>query len=110
MGILRKVMQEKNLEEGAIEQMRRLFTDFLAVNPESKLDDSRRFRLDDREMRKDVQEAVTAAWPQVTTDNLVQFTDFAGFQREFRNLFGFEVEGVDYSQPVEVEFDWQNPA
>jgi enoyl-[acyl-carrier protein] reductase/trans-2-enoyl-CoA reductase (NAD+) len=110
MGILRKVMQGKNLEEGAIEQMRRLFTDFLAASPESKLDDSRRLRLDDREMRPDVQEAVSAVWPLVTTENLAQFTDFAGFQRDFRNLFGFEVDGVDYAQPVEIEFGWSRPA
>ena len=54
-------------------------------------------------MRPEVQATIAALFPQVTTENLRSLTDFAGFQREFRNLFGFEVEGVDYEQPVETE-------
>ena len=69
-------------------------------------DDHRRIRIDDREMRDDVQAAVKAVWPQVTTENLHATTDFAGFKHEFRNLFGFEVEGVDYTQPAETEVSW----
>jgi enoyl-[acyl-carrier protein] reductase/trans-2-enoyl-CoA reductase (NAD+) len=49
---------------------------------------------------------VTALWPQVTTENLRSVTDFAGFQREFRGLFGFEVDGVDYEQPTETDLHW----
>jgi enoyl-[acyl-carrier protein] reductase/trans-2-enoyl-CoA reductase (NAD+) len=45
---------------------------------------------------------VTALFPRVTTENLREISDFAGFQREFRNLFGFEVQGVDYEQAVET--------
>jgi enoyl-[acyl-carrier protein] reductase/trans-2-enoyl-CoA reductase (NAD+) len=83
--------------------MRRLFSDFLTTNKPPATDDAGRIRLDDREMRPDVQAAVAAAFPQVTTENLRQIADFAGFQREFRNLFGFEVEGVDYALPVETD-------
>ncbi len=71
-----------------------------------KLDDARRLRLDDREMRSDVQAEVAALWPQVTTENLRSMSDFAGFQREFRGLFGFEVDGVDYEQPTETDLHW----
>ena len=56
-------------------------------------------------MRADVQAEVAALFPQVTTENLRSLTDFAEFQREFRNLFGFEVEGVDYDEPVETNLD-----
>lgn len=106
MGILFRIMKQKRLDEGAIEQMRRLFFDFLADNAKQKLDDAGRIRLDDCEMRTDVQAEVSALWPRVTTENLRDLSDFAGFQREFRGLFGFEVEGVDYLAPVETLVSW----
>ena len=106
MSLLPLVLKRKNLEEGPLEQMRRLFTDFLCARQEPVLDEERRIRLDDREMRSDVQAEVATLWPQITTENLREITDFAGFQREFRGLFGFEVEGVDYDQPVETDLRW----
>jgi enoyl-[acyl-carrier protein] reductase/trans-2-enoyl-CoA reductase (NAD+) len=106
LSLLPMVMRKKNLEEGPLEQMRRMFADFLCAEQPMKLDDSRRLRLDDREMRADVQAEVSALWPQVATENLRAVSEFAGFQREFRGLFGFEVEGVDYEQPVETDLKW----
>jgi enoyl-[acyl-carrier protein] reductase/trans-2-enoyl-CoA reductase (NAD+) len=106
LSLLPKVMKQKNLEEGPLEQMRRLFTDFLCTGKAPQVDEARRIRLDDREMRADVQAEVAALWPQVTTENLREITDFAGFQRDFRGLFGFEVDGVDYEQPVETDLRW----
>jgi enoyl-[acyl-carrier protein] reductase/trans-2-enoyl-CoA reductase (NAD+) len=102
LSLLGKVMSEKGLEEGPIEQMCRLFTDFLAKDADPATDQANRLRLDDREMRPDVQAEIARLWPQVTTENLRALTDFAGFQRQFRNLFGFEAEGVDYERPVET--------
>ncbi len=106
LSLLPMTMKKRNLEEGPLEQMRRLFTDFLCTGKAPKLDDARRLRLDDREMRPDVQADVAALWPQVTTENLREVSEFAGFQREFRGLFGFEVEGVDYEQPTETDLRW----
>jgi enoyl-[acyl-carrier protein] reductase/trans-2-enoyl-CoA reductase (NAD+) len=106
LSLLPLIMKKKDLDEGPLEQMRRLFTDFLCSGRAPKLDEARRLRLDDREMRSDVQAEVAALWPQVTSENLRAMTDFAGFQREFRGLFGFEVEGVDYEQPVETDLRW----
>jgi enoyl-[acyl-carrier protein] reductase/trans-2-enoyl-CoA reductase (NAD+) len=106
LSLLPLVMKRKNLEEGPLEQMRRLFTDFLCTGKAPQVDEARRIRLDDREMRADVQAEVAAPWPQVTTENLREISDFAGFQREFRGLFGFEVDGVDYEQPVETDIRW----
>ena len=103
LSLLPMIMKKKSLEEGPLEQMRRLFTDFLCSNQPMKLDESRRLRLDDREMRADVQQEVAALWPQVNTENLRAVSDFAGYQREFRGLFGFEVKGVDYEQPTETD-------
>ena len=106
LSLLPPALKRKNLEEGPLEQMRRLFADFLCTGRAPKVDESRRLRLDDREMRGDVQMEIAAFWPQVTTENLRQVTDFARFQREFRGLFGFEVEGVDYDQPTETDLQW----
>jgi enoyl-[acyl-carrier protein] reductase / trans-2-enoyl-CoA reductase (NAD+) len=106
LSMLPVVMRAKKLDEGPLEQMRRLFTDFLCAGSPPKLDEARRLRLDDREMRSDVQAEVAALWPQITTENLGSITDFTGFQREFRGLFGFEVDGVDYEQPTETDLHW----
>lgn len=106
ISLLFRVMKEKGLEESAIEQMRRLFFDFLADEAAGKFDDRGRIRLDDREMLPEVQDEVGALWPQISTENLRELTDFAGFQREFRSLFGFEVAGVDYSKGVETDLSW----
>jgi enoyl-[acyl-carrier protein] reductase / trans-2-enoyl-CoA reductase (NAD+) len=106
LSLLPVVMRRKNLDEGVLEQMRRLFTDFLCAASLPKFDEARRLRLDDREMRSDVQAEVAALWPQVTTENLRSITDFAGFQRAFRQLFGFEVDGVDYEEPAETDLHW----
>jgi enoyl-[acyl-carrier protein] reductase/trans-2-enoyl-CoA reductase (NAD+) len=106
LSLLPKVMKQKHLEEGPLEQMRRLFTDFLCTGSAPKLDEAQRVRLDDREMRADVQAEVAALWPQVTTENLLAVSDFAGFQRDFRGLFGFEVDGVDYELPTETDLRW----
>lgn len=103
MSLLMRVMRESGLEESPLEQMRRLFADHLAAGRQPALDGEGRIRLDDREMRPEVQSRVAARWPQVNTENLRALSDFAGFRREFRNLFGFEVEGVDYSLPVETD-------
>ncbi len=102
LSLLPIALKKRNLEEGPLEQARRLFTDFLCTGQAPVLDEARRVRLDDREMRADVQAEVAALWPQVATENLRAVSDFAGFQREFRGLFGFEVDGVDYEQPTEL--------
>lgn len=106
MSILMKVMQEKGVEEGAIEQIDRLFREFLSGGGNTPMDAGGRIRLDDREMREEVQSRVSAVWPTVTTENLHQVSDFAGFKGQFRNLFGFEVPGVDYAQPTEIDLAW----
>jgi enoyl-[acyl-carrier protein] reductase / trans-2-enoyl-CoA reductase (NAD+) len=106
MSLLFRVMKQKELDEGAIEQMGRLFFDFMADGAIAKFDEESRIRLDDREMLAGVQAAVTALWPQVNSENLRELTDFGGFQHEFRALFGFEIEGVDYAEPVETDLSW----
>jgi len=105
LSLLLKVLQQKKLDENPVEQIKRLFSDFLIGSAAPVTDKAGRIRLDDREMRPEVQTEIAALFPQVTTENLRSLTDFTGFQREFRNLFGFEVEGVDYEQPAETDLN-----
>ncbi|MGO9641292.1 MAG: enoyl-ACP reductase FabV [Candidatus Acidiferrales bacterium] len=106
LSLLPPELKKRGLDEGPLEQMERLFADYLVAEKPAAPDGAGRIRLDDRELRPDVQEGIQATWPQVTTENLRVLTDFAGYQRDFRGLFGFEVEGVDYEQPVETDLTW----
>ncbi len=97
ISLLYRVMKEKGLHEGCIEQIQRLFADHLACGGAPSRDSRGRIRIDDWEMREDVQAAVAEAWGRVTTENLATTSDFAGYKSEFLRLFGFGLEGVDYT-------------
>ncbi|CDG49358.1 enoyl-ACP reductase FabV [Cardinium endosymbiont of Bemisia tabaci] len=100
IALLYKVMKEKQLHEGCIEQMYRLYADRLYRTDQKVLVDAQGLiRIDDWEMREDVQEAVAALWSKIDEGNLTTVTDWVGCRHEFYKLFGFEVEGVDYSLP-----------
>jgi enoyl-[acyl-carrier protein] reductase/trans-2-enoyl-CoA reductase (NAD+) len=101
VSILLKVMKEKGLNEGCIEQMYRLFKTQLASGADFTTDSKGRIRVDDWEMREDVQSAVKAIWPTIQTENLMELSDFESYQKEFLKLFGFG--NVDASLPVNVE-------
>lgn len=103
LGLLLRVTAQKKIQEGTIEQMERLFGDFLAEGKTPAVDGRGRIRLDERELRADVQEEIQSLWAQIDTANLRTLSDFDLFRKQFRNLFGFEVEGVDYAQAVETE-------
>ncbi|EEX36935.1 trans-2-enoyl-CoA reductase [Vibrio metschnikovii] len=104
-----KKMREEGIHEGCMEQIYRLFSQRLYKNdglaPET--DDHNRLRLDDWELREDIQQHCRELWPQITTENLKTLTDYELYKEEFLKLFGFGVEGVDYDVDVspEVEFD-----
>lgn len=97
ISLLYRVMKEAGNHEGCIEQIERLFADHLASEAGPALDDKGRIRIDDWEMRDDIQAKVAALWEQVDTSNLRDISDFDGYQSEFLRLFGFGLEGVDYS-------------
>jgi enoyl-[acyl-carrier protein] reductase/trans-2-enoyl-CoA reductase (NAD+) len=101
ISLLYKVMKEKGLHEGCIEQIERLFADRLYGNKGPALDEKGRIRIDDWEMRGDVQAAVAEVWPQVTTENLEELSDIAGYRAEFLKLFGFGLPTVDYEADVD---------
>jgi len=99
ISLLYKVMKEKGIHEGTIEQMQRLFADRLYTeNGEVLLDDKGRIRIDDWEMREDVQKEVAALWETISTENLGEISDIEGYRKEFFQLFGFDVPGIDYEK------------
>lgn len=103
VSILYDIMNARGINEAPIGQMRRLFSEHLGPELQPQLDSERYIRLDDRELQPEITEAVTERWEHIDTDNFHELSDYAGFRQRFRNLFGFEVEGVDYDEAVETE-------
>lgn len=102
ISILYKTMKEMNLHEGCIEQMQRMFAEKL-YGGSVKTDDEGLVRMDDWEMRPDVQEKISAAWDQIGSENLSEYSDLDGYRRDFNMLFGFDAEGVDYEADTDIE-------
>ena len=100
ISLLYKVMKTEGLHEGCIEQIYRLFSDRLYLD-EIPTDNQGRIRIDDWEMRADVQERVADLWKQASTETLPGIGDLEGYTTEFFKLFGFKVEGVDYTKEVD---------
>ncbi|MWC28863.1 enoyl-ACP reductase FabV [Paenibacillus sp. MMS18-CY102] len=105
---LYKVMKEKELHEGCIEQMYRLFNDRLYSDAPTAVDERGRIRIDDWEMREDVQAEVSQLWADLTTENVYELSDLEGYRREFFQLFGFETEGVNYEAEANADVDIPN--
>ena len=59
--------------------------------------------MDELEMSAEIQAKVAQSWAKISTENLNELTDFAGYKQEFLSLFGFGVCGVDYGLEVETE-------
>jgi len=98
---LYKLMKAQNLHEGCIEQMHRLFEQHLYNSNRVGVDSENRIRLDDWEMRADIQKGVLDLWDQVDTQSIEKLTDLAGVRLDFYKLFGFNLPGVDYNQEVD---------
>ncbi|CAN7755964.1 trans-2-enoyl-CoA reductase family protein [Caballeronia sp. LjRoot34] len=104
LSLLFKVMKEEGTHEGCIEQVYSLYKDSL-YGDSPCMDREGRLRADYKELSPAVQARVQELWDQVTSDNLYEITDFAGYKREFLRLFGFEIEGVNYEADVNLKVD-----
>ena len=96
LGILYRVMKAKGLHEGCIEQIYRLYEERLYTGAAPEVDSQHRIRLDDWEMRDDVQAEVDRIWPTVTQENVEQLADLEGYRTEFLQIHGFGFPEIDY--------------
>jgi len=101
ISILYKVMKAQGTHEGCIEQIQRLFASQMYNGSALAYDKTGRVRLDDREMRPEIQRQIAALWPRITTETLGELTDIQGYRTEFLKLFGFGLAGVDYEADVD---------
>jgi len=104
--ILMKIMKAKGIHEDCIHQIQRLFADRLYNNrplAQVPVDEKGRVRVDELEMRQDVQDEVSAIWKSITDENLLQTADVKGYNEDFLNLFGFGFSSVDYNADVNPE-------
>ncbi|PQB07469.1 trans-2-enoyl-CoA reductase [Polaribacter filamentus] len=99
ISLLYKVMKGKGIHEGCIEQIQRLYSERV-FGGNLDLDDNGRIRVDDWEMREDVQAEVFKLWQIATSENLAEIGDLEGYSNDFFNLFGFKVDGIDYNAEV----------
>lgn len=102
IAILYKVMKETGTHESTIEQMHRLWNDYLSTDKPAT-DAEGRIRLDDLEMRADVQAKVLEYWNRTTDDTLTTYADLDGYWKDFYQLFGFEFDNVDYSMDTAAD-------
>jgi enoyl-[acyl-carrier protein] reductase / trans-2-enoyl-CoA reductase (NAD+) len=104
-----KKMRQEGLHEGCMDQIYRMFSERLyrEDGQAPATDDKQRLRLDDWELREDIQQHCRDLWPQVTTENLSELADYMEYKAEFLKLFGFGIEGIDYDADVNpnVSFD-----
>lgn len=100
ISLLFKIMKEQGTHEGCIEQLYRLFNDYLySAHPLSR-DAEGYIRIDDLEMQAAVQQQIAEQWPKITSENLAQLTDIKGYCNDFYRLFGFHVDGINYNAEV----------
>ncbi|MBO5303142.1 MAG: trans-2-enoyl-CoA reductase family protein [Lachnospiraceae bacterium] len=102
LSVLYKVMKEKDIHEGCIEQMNRLFKDKIYGNDAVEIFEDGMIHVDDWEMRDDVQSTVMDIWEKICTENFLELADADGYWDDFYHMFGFKMDGVDYSVDVEV--------
>ena len=100
MALLYKIMKEKGIHEGCIEQLNRLLQEKLSGDS-PMTDETGMIRLDDWELREDVQSEVMNRWNQVTTENVMELADIKGYWEDFYHMFGFGFDTVDYSKDVD---------
>ena len=103
IGILFKIMRNKGLHEGCIEQMYRMLEEKLLSGNGVIVDDKNRIRLDDLELRDDVQKEVSDIWAKLNKENIKELVDMSLFRKDYMNMHGFEMDGVDYSKDVDIE-------
>jgi enoyl-[acyl-carrier protein] reductase/trans-2-enoyl-CoA reductase (NAD+) len=104
ISLLFKVMKKNGTHEGCIEQMTRLFSDKLKAGS-AVTDEGGMIRLDDLEMKADIQAEVKKLWDEVTTENVKELADIDGYWSDFFALFGFGADGINYDADTDPVYD-----
>ncbi len=95
MSLLMRVMKDCGVHEGCIEQIcRLLYSEYNCFDSKSLI------RLDNFEMREDIQNKISAVWDKINDGNLHSLTDIDGYKTEFMNGFGFGFSEIDYGKDV----------
>ena len=97
ISLLYKIMKSKGVHEGCIEQIQRLYSQRLFTGKDVPTDSNGRIRIDDWEMRDDIQAKVSDLWSKARTESMAEIGDLEGYKQDFLNLFGFGFKGVDYN-------------
>lgn len=100
LALLFKAMKEDGTHEGCIEQLYRLYTECL-YSDSPRMDSEGRIRVDELELRPEIQQRVGDDWLKVTNENMAELTDIKGYKHEFLKLFGFDIDSVDYEADVD---------
>jgi len=100
IALLYKVMKDKNVHENCIEQIYRLFSDKLL---NLSVDEKGRIRLDDFEMRDDIQNEIEKLWKTLNEDEKLVIGDLESFKSDYSKLHGFGYKNIDYSEDVDLE-------
>ncbi|MEZ3455117.1 MAG: trans-2-enoyl-CoA reductase family protein [Oscillospiraceae bacterium] len=101
ISILYKIMKEMDIHEGCIEQMYRMFAEKL-YGGSVVTDEEGLIRMDDWEMRGDVQNKISEIWNNISDDTIGECADLDGYRTDFNRLFGFDAEGVDYEADTDT--------
>lgn len=94
-------MKEMNLHEDCLMQMNRLFRDKMNSSV-IETDSEGRIRMDDWELREDVQSKVSEIWNIINSENLSEYVDLDGYWDSFYQMFGFRFDDIDYNEDVEI--------
>ena len=100
LALMLQVMKDENVSQGCIEQVYSLFRDSL-YGTDPQYDEEGRLRADAWELQPRIQQKIEQMWADTTTENLYEVSDFAGYKQGFLQLFGFEVDGIDYEAEVD---------
>jgi enoyl-[acyl-carrier protein] reductase/trans-2-enoyl-CoA reductase (NAD+) len=103
LSLLRNVVGDAS--QSPVRQSVRLW-DYLTARGGGSTDSQGRLRLDDFELVPEVQDELRARWSAGSAELMAGLADLDWFRRQIWQLYGFDVPGVDYSQPVEVDVPW----
>ena len=101
LGCLFFVQKKHGTHEGCKEQIERLFAERLyTADKKVPVDEEGRIRIDDWELDPAIQTEIDGHMASVNEENIRDHIDIDGIRKDFLNINGFAVDGVDYEKDV----------